>query len=145
MTCQKQPGTEQRSHRRYHLKQNIFAALAGYSVAQPVRVVDLSPAGIGLSASTETPLPGKQLTFDLVSENGGALLCSLTAQVAFVHRKKASASPDQFQDAPLRYGLKFIYLTRLQEKQLDLLTRKYGCPAAPASPVPATTMAALSL
>lgn len=119
------PPPDQRSHIRYRLKEKIYVDILGNHFDSPASVADLNKSGLGFySVSKERKLADKFIVLDLMFDRSHFILRSLTARVAFTcettpHKKDTA-------EASRRYGLKFVNLSTLQKKQLDLITKKYA-------------------
>jgi len=116
---------EQRQHIRYRLKENIFVAIHGHYFDSLANVADLNRRGIGFySESGERGLAGKVLVLDLISDSNHAIIRSLSARVVFGY--ETTQHENDPAESSKRYGLKFVNLSTLEKRQLDLITKKYA-------------------
>ncbi len=119
---------EQRGHVRHQLKENIFVAIPGHYFDEPVRVVDFNSKGIGLYAVCRGKEPAcKNIILDLISDREQVLLRSLLARVVFTCAIRP-ADKKTTEGHSRRCGLKFVNLSALQKRQLDIITKKYAHP-----------------
>ncbi len=116
---------EQRHHVRYQLKEKFSVGIQGGSFDGLAGVVDLNCYGIGFSAVSEgRELVGKFITLDLISHQNQVMLKSLSARVVFVG-ETIPFEKDTAAETANRYGVKFVNLSALQKRQLDIITKKY--------------------
>ncbi|MCF6185986.1 MAG: hypothetical protein L3J49_00695 [Desulfobulbaceae bacterium] len=119
---------EQRGHVRYQLKENIFVAIQGNYFEDLASVVDFNSNGVGFFSVCKGREPaGKFIIFDLISDREQVILRSLSARVIFTCEISLT-NKETIDEASRRYGLKFIHLSALQKRQLDIITKKYALP-----------------
>ncbi len=119
---------EQRDHVRYKLKENIFAVILGDYFENPASVVDFNREGVGLYAVCRGREPaGKCIILDFISDRKQVILRSLSARVVFTCEPRPS-NDETTEEISRRCGLKFVHLSALQKRQLDIITKKYGTP-----------------
>jgi len=119
---------EQRGHVRYQLKENIFVAISGGYFEEPAGVVDFNGKGIGLYAVCRGREPAcKNIIFDLISDREQVILRSLSARVVFTSAI-SPADQETTEETSIRCGLKFVNLSALQKRQLEMITKKYAHP-----------------
>ena len=116
---------EQRHHVRYRLKENIFVAIQGSSFDSLANVADLNRRGIGFySVSEGRELTGKVILLDLISDKKHTIIRSLSARVVFTY--ETTQHENDRTKSSKRYGLKFVNLSTLEKRLLDLITKKYA-------------------
>ncbi len=118
---------EQRHHIRHQLNGNIFVDIQGNYFDSLASVTDLNRSGVGFySVSEARELADKFIILDLVFDRNHVILRSLLSRVVFtyetIQHEKGTAQ------ASRRYGLKFVNLSALQKRQLDLITKEYTMP-----------------
>lgn len=119
---------EQRGHVRYRLKKNIFISVQGDSFEDLVTVVDLNRNGVGFCSGCKCSEPaGKFILLDLISDREQVILRSLAARVVFSCETRPTGK-EAAEEPERRYGLKFVQLSALQKRQLDIITKKYARP-----------------
>lgn len=118
---------EQRQHVRCQLNGNIFVDIHGNYFDSFASVTDLNRNGVGFySVSEARVMVDKYIRLDLVSDRSHVILRSLLSRVVFTHEilqhEKGAAETSR------RYGLKFVNVSALQKRQLDIITKKYAQP-----------------
>ena len=118
---------EQRHQVRYQLNENIFVDIRGNYFDNLASVTDLNSSGIGFySASEARELADKFIMLDLVFDRNHVILRSLLSRVVFtyetIQHEKGTA------EALRKYGLKFVNLSALKKRLLDIIVKKYALP-----------------
>jgi len=118
---------EQRHQVRYQLNENIFVDIRGNYFDNLASVTDLNSSGIGFySVSEARELADKFIMLDLVFDRNHVILRSLLSRVVFtyetIQHEKGTA------EALRKYGLKFVNLSALKKRQLDIIVKKYALP-----------------
>jgi len=117
--------SERRHHIRYRLKNTVFATIQGDYFAHLACVTDLNSNGVGFYCTDEgKTFPGKFIILDLVSDRNRSILCSLSARIVFA--TETGRRKNDLETVPKRYGFKFVNLSALEKRQLDLITKKYA-------------------
>ena len=118
--------SEQRGHIRHQLKKNIFVAIQGDYFKDLGRVVDFNKKGVGVYAVCGSRASsGKCIILDLISDREQVILRSLSARVVFTSATGPN-SRETTEEPSRRCGLKFVHLSALQKRQLDIITKKYA-------------------
>jgi len=119
---------EQRGHVRYQLKENIFVAIQGGYFDDLAGVVDFNRNGVGFYSVCKCTKPaGRFIMLDLISDREQVILRSLLARVVF-SCETGPTIKEGTEEPARRYGLKFVNLSALQKRQLDIITKKYALP-----------------
>ena len=118
---------EQLHQVRYQLNENIFVDIRGNYLDDLASVTDLNSSGIGFySVSEARELADKFIMLDLVFDRNHVILRSLLSRVVFtyetIQHEKGTA------EALRKYGLKFVNLSALKKRQLDIIVKKYALP-----------------
>ena len=118
---------EQRHHIRYQLNENIFVDIQGNYFDSLASVTDLNRSGVGFySVSEAREVADKFIVQNLVFDRNHVMpLVTERAQGTdgcTIQHKKGTVESSR------RYGLKFVNLSALQKRQLDIITKKYALP-----------------
>jgi hypothetical protein len=108
------------------MKKNIFISIQESSFEHPANIADLNRNGVGFySVNGDKDLEGKVILLDLVSDKNRAIIRSLSARVVFAC-ETTQHETDTATTSSKRYGLKFVNLSALEKRVLDLITKKYA-------------------
>ena len=118
---------DQRHSNRLQMKNSILAVIRGDFDDPIARVKDMNVNGLGCYIKSRIKMERMPVILDLISENDRVILRSLPAQIVFSNE---TILPEKDTTAEWRRcGIRFGNLSTLQERQLDLVIKKYAISA----------------